>query len=405
MEGCCAVEREVDRVLTKFNTTQQNIESSIEDQIQQLERLQREISESGGDESTISPLQVALVKQAASKVTDCVTKIATEHRELHSSVSKVGKAVDRNFVADFDSTAREEVFSGPNKERLLSEVILQHFYRQGQLDISSTLAREAGVDAPIEQRQPFLEVNRILDAIRDRNIEPALDWARTNREALNLRGTTLKFSKSGVLQKSSLELKLHKLKFVELLRAGNKLAAITYARQNFPAFVDGQEKEVQGLMCAVMYAGPGLAESPYGHLLDPSHWTDIGELFLRDACALLGLSVESPLAVAVNAGCVALPALLKIKQAMQQRQVPGVWNTEKEELPIEIDLGGECRYHSVFACPILKQQVSDTNPPMRLTCGHVISRDALAKLSQGHKLKCPYCPVEQNPADARQIFF
>ena len=30
-------------------------------------------------------------------------------RELHSSVSKVGKAVDRNFVADFDSTAREEV--------------------------------------------------------------------------------------------------------------------------------------------------------------------------------------------------------------------------------------------------------------------------------------------------------
>ena len=32
-------------------------------------------------------------------------------------------------------------------------------------------------------------------------------------------------------------------------------------------------------------------------------------------------------------------------------------------------------------------------------------RDALAKLSQGHKLKCPYCPVEQNPADARQIFF
>ena len=31
-------------------------------------------------------------------------------RELHSSVSKVGKAVDRNFVADFDSTAREEVY-------------------------------------------------------------------------------------------------------------------------------------------------------------------------------------------------------------------------------------------------------------------------------------------------------
>ena len=114
--------------------------------------------------------------------------------------------------------------------------------------------------------------------------------------------------------------------------------------------------------------------------------------------------MKSPLAVAVNAGCVALPALLNIKQVMQQRQVSAVWNT-KDELPIEIELGGECPYHSVFACPILRQQVSEHNPPMRLVCGHVISRDALAKLAKGHKLKCPYCPIEQNPADARQVFF
>ena len=39
----------------------QNLDSSIEDQIQQLERLQREISESGGDEATISPLQVEFI--------------------------------------------------------------------------------------------------------------------------------------------------------------------------------------------------------------------------------------------------------------------------------------------------------------------------------------------------------
>ena len=67
-----------------------------------------------------------------------------------------------------------------------------------------------------------------------------------------------------------------------------------------------------------MYAGAGLSESPYSHLLAPSHWAEIEDLFLRDACALMGLAVESPLAVAVNAGCVALPALLNIKQVMLQ---------------------------------------------------------------------------------------
>lgn len=50
---------------------------------------------------------------------------------------------------------------------------------------------------------------------------------------------------------------------------------------------------------------------------------------------------------------------------------------------IEIDLEPEYRYHSIFACPILRQQSSEDNPPMKLVCGHVISRDALNKLCNG----------------------
>ena len=96
------------------------------------------------------------------------------------------------------------------------------------------------------------------------------------------------------------------------------------------------------MLCqAVMYSGPALEQSPYGSLLSASQWQETADMFLRDACALLGLSMESPLAVAVNAGCVALPSLLNIKQVMQQRHV-SVWNA-KDELPIEIDLGQDCR--------------------------------------------------------------
>lgn len=55
-------------------------------------------------------------------------------------------------------------------------------------------------------------------------------------------------------------------------------------------------------------------------------------MFSRDACTLLGLSVESPLSVCVNAGCTAVPSLLSIKQVMQQRQV-NVW-CGMDELPV-----------------------------------------------------------------------
>ena len=59
-----------------------------------------------------------------------------------------------------------------------------------------------------------------------------------------------------VAQKSSLEMKLHKLRFIELLRnEQNKMDAIKYARTYFPQFVNGHEREIQALMGALMFAG------------------------------------------------------------------------------------------------------------------------------------------------------
>ena len=120
---------------------------------------------------------------------------------------------------------------------------------------------------------------------------------------------------------SALEFKLRRLKYIEMLSSGDRAGAIAYARLHFPPFVGSHEREVQSLMGAVMYVNGEdprnrLLTSPYGHLLDDSLWHDICDLFVKDACALLGLSVESPLSVAVNAGCKTLPGLLNIKQVI-----------------------------------------------------------------------------------------
>lgn len=88
----------------------------------------------------LTPGQIQILKDAMTKARDTVQKITTEHREVHSAVSKVGKAIDRNFTADFASTSREDVFAGSEKTLLLNQVICQHFYRQGMLDIADELA-------------------------------------------------------------------------------------------------------------------------------------------------------------------------------------------------------------------------------------------------------------------------
>lgn len=357
--------------------------------------------------AALTPAQTFSLMKTVQGLSEVVSTFGTVHRDLHSSVSKVGKAIDRNFVTDYDSTSREDIFKPADQQKRLNEVILQHFYRHGQLEISDTLAQEAKLEDAHVIKDRFQELNAVVEALTEKRLGPALEWASKNSPDMH---RVPQASSRAVtrLQSSSLEMKLHKLRFIGLLVEGKCLEAVGYARRFFPQFVKSHEKEVQALMGALMFASSGktLEDSPYAHLLDTALWQDIVEHFVKDACALMGLSIESPLSVVINAGCIALPALLNIKQVMQQRQVAGVWNPNaKDELPIEIDLGAECRFHSIFACPILRQQTTEQNPPLKLTCGHCISKDALTKLTSGHKLKCPYCPVEQNPLDARQITF
>lgn len=60
----------------------------------------------------------------------------------------------QNFVSDFASTSREDVFSSPEKIMLLNQVICQHFYRQGMLDIAQELAQVNSATCPKRVKPP-----------------------------------------------------------------------------------------------------------------------------------------------------------------------------------------------------------------------------------------------------------
>ncbi|XP_003739539.1 E3 ubiquitin-protein transferase RMND5A isoform X2 [Galendromus occidentalis] len=390
MESCNAVEKEVDKVVSKLQSFKKYSNTTIQELIDTMSQMEQDF-ESGSDVE-MTEGHTLVLKSSIQKIKDVTTALTSQHRELHGTVSRVGKAIDKNFSPDFAAASKEGLFEDEKSLGMVNQVVCEHFLRKGYLDIAEELMSEANLKIPENYKEPFSELNTILESLRQRNVQPALQWAAENRTKLSA-------------QRSQLELKLHRLQFLNLLSNGATLAeAVEYARQHFQHLAERHQKEVQALMGCLLYINNGgLQQSPYARFLDNSLWTDIYQVFARDACALLGLSVESPLTVCVNAGCTALPSLLSIKQVMQQRQV-NMWCT-MDELPIEIHLGRKCQFHSIFACPILRQQSSDHNPPMRLVCGHVISRDALHKLANSTKLKCPYCPIEQNPNDAREIHF
>ncbi|UJR09871.1 hypothetical protein I4U23_014093 [Adineta vaga] len=379
------VEKDVDKAIESVQEYYDNIETNLD---QVIEQIQTTLSHPIDDQHLIQTSLQNTIKPLAKQYSD-------KHKDLHGSISKIGKTIDKCFQSDFGNVPITELFDTPEKYKLIYMIICEDLYRQGRMTIADKLIEESKLNDNdlFNLEKNFLEeINMILENLREKNLMPAIEWCLRHRTQLNQTGSLLEFH-------------LHKMRFVQLLQMGTFQEAKTYLtnlRQY--SISNGQcEQDVNQLMGALVFAQRDLAKSPYKYLLEPHLWLQLSELFMQQAFQQVGLAQDSPLYVVMKIGFQALPALMSIVNAMQNTQVCHILS--KDELPIEIDVGQEHRYHSVFACPILRQQTTDQNPPMKLVCGHVISKDALNKLSIQNKLKCPYCPLEQSPSDARQLFF
>ncbi|KAG6095791.1 hypothetical protein E4U30_002038 [Claviceps sp. LM220 group G6] len=245
----------------------------------------------------------------------------------------------------------------------------------------------------------FSEMYHILAQLQEHNLVPAIEWARSNNHELQAKG-------------SNLEFELCKLQFVWLFKGpainglpddenNGQLGALTYARHNFSRFQARHVQEIQQLSCAMVYAS-NLDDSPYRHIFQiTSAFDEVSTSFTRDFCSLLGLSAESPLYVAVTAGAIALPRLIKYTTYMKEKKTE--WTTENE-LAFETPLPASMIYHPIFVCPVSKEQTTEQNPPMMLPCGHVLCCDSLHNIAaKGARYKCPYCPTEGHLRDAIKI--
>lgn len=182
-----------------------------------------------------------------------------------------------------------------------------------------------------EIRKQFASMYYILQQLQEnRNLLPAIEWSRENREALDARG-------------SNLEFELCRLQYVWLYHGGANnqgtgsgwLAALEYARREFHVFVPRYLREVQQLVGAMAYS-PNLGGSPYAALFNNSSaWDDVAHFFTREFCSLLGLSADSPLYIAATAGAIALPTLLKLQTIMKSKRTE--W-TSDNELPVRKSL-------------------------------------------------------------------
>ncbi|KAK0632790.1 CTLH/CRA C-terminal to lish motif domain-containing protein [Immersiella caudata] len=385
---------------------------------------------------TITKLQNP-TKSAFDAVHETMQKVSTAHRKL-------GKALDKHFPlkplpSDHDAMA--------DHSALINRAIAMHLLREGQFSVASTFIEEAQDDTahdnPYRRTQPegtpsvdidepmdeddaeaspsvagtspsdgqdlsslqsqelqtrFSEMYSILQELKARNLVPAIEWARSNSTELETRG-------------SNLEFELSKLQYVWLFKGpainglpddenNGRAGALAYARKHFGRFQGRHLREIDRLAGAMAFAS-NIPASPYrdDFAIDGA-FSEVASSFTREFCSLLGLSAESPLYIAATAGALALPQLVKF---ITKTRTKGTEWTTANELAFETPLPARMMYHSIFVCPVLKGQTTESNPPMMIPCGHVLANETLQNLVKGTRFKCPYCPLEGQIRDARQI--
>lgn len=204
--------------------------------------------------------------------------------------------------------------------------------KPGDSNPYETLDHDLAIDSrqSEELREQFSNMYRILHELKNQqNLLPAIAWAKSNRQALELRG-------------SNLEFELGRLQFVWLFSGGpnpddhnsvleGQSRALEYARQEFRHFQGRYLREIQQLSGAMAFC-PNLAQSPYRRIfLNNGAWDDLANSFTREFCSLLGLSADSPLYIATTAGAIALPTLVKLQSIMKVTRTE--WSTQ-HELPV-----------------------------------------------------------------------
>ncbi|GKU94980.1 hypothetical protein SLEP1_g8398 [Rubroshorea leprosula] len=361
--SCCKTQEVIDQVIQEIETAWEMMCSTASDHNLVLAELKKMLND-------IAPL----------------SQIEGTQKELNIALSKCLKALEK-LNPDISKAYRNEEFDA----HTVNHIIASHFYRQGLFEVGDCFINEAKEpDAAVAIRSLFQEMYQILEAMKGRNLEPALKWATNNSDKLKENG-------------SDLQLKLHHLQFVEILQKGSRDEALKYARMHFVPFAGNHMSEIQKLMGCLLWAGR-LEQSPYAEVLSPTNWDIVVEELTRQFCNLMGQSYESPLSVTIAAGVQGLPPLLKFMTVMAGKKQE--WQSMKQ-LPVPVELDSEFQFHSIFVCPVSKEQSTDDNPPMMMTCGHVLCKQSINKMSKNStkSFKCPYCPSDIDAGQCRQLYF
>ena len=371
--------------------TSSSLLADMDKLIEDTQRVQQRLLLNDGSDDTIT--MVTRLKEEI-----CGAKL-TSRKPVSTAVTKLSRGIDKafpreienaTFLMDSDSAVDvEEVHARP--------LIIQHYCYLGNIRVVEALRGD-------ESLRIVRQLESLHSQIVHKRIDGAFDWAFLHRDALRQLGSPLYLRLSSLVWVHGLfdirsdnddshmcvegeregegEGDREGESESDRARDARLLPPLEFARTHFVDFIHSAEysKDVFGLLGCLPFARqhppspslslpppPPLLLSRYPHLFQ-CDYDSLASQFRVDFLRVSSFPSSSPLFECVDSGVTALPTLMKFGTVMKGKK------GTLDEIPAEIDLGRDRIFHSIFSCPVSREQTSSTNPPMLLVCGHVIAK-------------------------------
>ncbi|KAI3525521.1 hypothetical protein L1887_04371 [Cichorium endivia] len=367
-----SVKDEFDRILETQELSMSNYQQlidNVEDEIKQaITALQ------SADDTSIDHKSVIELLRDKLDVYSLQEQLEMSKKDLKVDVSNYSEILGKLVETDISKAYINMEFDS----HIVNQIILNLLYHEGLFDVADIFVNEAQEPDIIPLRSQFSEMHQILDELKAKNLEPALNWVLVNRQRL--------YQSTGPW----LEFFLRRLQFLDLLELEvNQLQALNFAKTYLSPLLANLNNRYPffNLMGCLLWAGK-LETSPYSNLLPPNELEIVSHKFMVEFCGTMGMSFKNPLAVTVDAGAQALPTFLEDAKLAEK------WPEMKDDLPVTVDLGREFQYHSVFVCPVSKTQCdNEDDHPVLLPCTHVVGSRVVLERSENYTklFECPIC--------------
>ncbi|KHN75094.1 Macrophage erythroblast attacher [Toxocara canis] len=256
------------------------------------------------------------------------------------------------------------------KQQRINRLIIDHLLRSGYFETAQKLAEQSDVEVMCN-KSIFMIAKQVEDSLSRHETDRCIEWIMDNKSKLRR-------------LKSNLEIALRIQECIEMVKKGQRMQAVMYARKHFstlpPQLWTGPVLKVMGLIGF----GRTYDIESYKALCSDDKWDMLIELFRQENARIFQLMEHSSFNACL---CMGMSAMKTPHCRPDPTSRCPICHPEINELAEDLPFAHTT--NSRLVCPYSGEPLDENNPPFMLPNGRVYGERSIEKLCKDNQIECP----------------